>query len=1007
MKKILVAAIMLITAVTFAQTTINWSGKKFVNSDFTVGQNENLVIAAGTKVLFADGVRIIVQGRIQSLGTELEPVFMVPIGENYWGGIEIDSTLENNQFSYTTFKAIDVPLGTGRGGLTFNQSSGSVSNCRFLSNNSQAGGAIKIISGNVTVTGSYFYMNGAPEGGAIFVENNSTSPSQVNITGCRFEHNDAWNRGGAIFIMDTQSSMNMDLNIVKCEMLENNSGDGGGVYYDNKGRIDLELAKTKILNNTAGWGSAIYMKFMEIQPGTILAQKFSNLLIFKNNGYYQSGVYINMGHTQNPQNINFTNATIAYNSILPSKGAKQDYTSGIYIKGPTGNFPQIRNTILWQNTDYVGENNYFIEGGINPNLLFQYCNIGNFLAEQPNISADPIFVRAPRNSIKDDFDIDRYDFHLSVLSPCANAGDPNEPCFELNSTRIDMGAYGNTMESVRPFTTTPVPGANTDVVVPNGNALVIDFEGKAVKATLKDLVLGSNSEIYFKSASLAEISFQKLTANAGKFDGGIARIHTLAETSATGQKGTPAQQIVFTESVNSVNTDFNDIKLVFNAPLGSITLNNAKFFTKDEIIPMPYALEVTAADTITIENSKFLDFAEVAIKIGNSGKSKATGRISNNTVRFDADVASKDKYGKAAKRVGIEISGLNMDVEDNDIEGGDEGIAMKAGSSGRISNNTVRFDADVASKGTNTKKAIVVSGNSAPSEISGNTFFSDDYDNTLDVIGIEIDNSATDIIGNKMYYGYSDSSKPRTGINIVSPADTLRIINNTLYGPFRAFGVSMGAWPVQVINNIYWSDDATYDTVDDTTKVSFFNNCFIDSTDITGSGNIFSDPKFGGDYSDGDFILASNSPCINAGMIVEGVHTGAYESKVIYYYGSAPDIGAEETSQEYAPPSNITTTVSATEITFSWNAVDSYSYYKVYASDDPYSGFTEVAHSSDRTYVASLTPAKKFFYIVATTEPPSKIYNPDIVERETVKSEEPELKKTVRKKLPQRRSSSN
>jgi hypothetical protein len=571
-----------------------------------------------------------------------------------------------------------------------------------------------------------------------------------------------------------------------------------------------------------------------------------------------------------------------------------------------------------------------------------------------------------------------------------------------------MGAYGNTMESVRPFTTTPVPGANTDVVVPNGNALVIDFEGKAVKATLKDLVLGSNSEIYFKSASLAEISFQKLTVNAGKFDGGIARIHTLAETSATGQKGTPAQEIVFTESVNAVNTDFNDIKLKFNAPLGSITLNNAKFFTKDETIPMPYALEVTAADQITIENSKFLDFAEGGIKVGTSVKSKGSGRISNNTVRFDADPVNKDKYGKAAKRVGIEISGMNMDVEDNEIEGGDEGVVMKSGSSGRISNNTVRFDADAVNKGTVTKKAISVSGNSAPSDITGNTIISYDDGTFLDVIGIEIDNSSTDIIGNKMYYGSSHSSKPRTGINIISPSDTLRIINNTLYGPFRAFGVSMGAGPVpiQVINNIYWSDDTTFDTVNDTTKVFFSNNCFIDSTDITGSGNIFTNPVLGGDYSDGDFILASNSPCINAGMIVEGIHSGAYDSKVIYYYGTAPDMGAVEYYQELSTPANVTTSVTATEITFNWNAVAGYSYYKVYASDNPYSGFTVLAHISNNSYAASLTPAKKFFYVVATTEPPSKIYNPEIVERETVKSEEPELKKTVRKRLPQQRRNS-
>jgi hypothetical protein len=240
-----------------------------------------------------------------------------------------------------------------------------------------------------------------------------------------------------------------------------------------------------------------------------------------------------------------------------------------------------------------------------------------------------------------------------------------------------------------------------------------------------------------------------------------------------------------------------------------------------------------------------------------------------------------------------------------------------------------------------------------------------------------------------MYYGWSPDTYPRTAINLLSPSDTIRIINNTIYNPYTAVSNSIGASPktIQIINNVYWSVYTPNSTITDTTEVNFLNNCFIDSTDITGSGNIFDDPKIYYAW-EGDFSLASTSPCINAGIIVEGIHAGAYDSKVIYYYGTAPDIGAVEFYQELSAPSNVTTEISGGNITFGWDEVSGYPYYKVYASDDPYGTFSVVEHFSNRSYTTATT-AKKFFYIVATTEPPTKIYTSDTAEVAEVKNVAP------------------
>ncbi len=995
MKKITAAVIMIFAVMTFS-ATITWSGRTLIDTDVTISSTDVLIIEAGSTVRFAYGVRLIVYGEIISSGTESEPVQLIPENpESNWGGVEINSLTGNNEFNYTIFRNIDVPWSTGRGGLTITGSTATVSNCEFYSNYSETGGAVKIVSGSVTVSGSYFNKNGAQDGGAVYILNDSDYASAVNIIGCKFEFNEAWNNGGAIFIQDTETSQNMILNIVKCDISNHDySYLGGGIYYSNMGKIELELSKTKIFNNSSQYGSAVYIKFNDINPTAILPQIFANLLIFKNRGYYQSGIYFDMGQVQNPANINFTNATVADNSISAYK-EKQDNTSGIYIKS-SGNAPQIRNTILWENTNAVGESNFFIEDGSGPSpyTVFRYCDISAFDGGDTIINSDPGFERPPLTADISVFDTDRFDYHLSLESPCANAGDPLEPCTELNSTRVDMGAYGNTIEAVRAYTTELPPAANTDIIVPAGYAKIIDFEGKAVKADYGELILNSNSEIYFKAAYNADISFTKLT-NFSKFDGGYVKIHTHTKPELVQGVDTPPQSITFEESIDLVNADLNDIKLVFNknAAIAEVNLNNTKFFTKDGT--MECGLEIIEADMINVENSKFLGFSNGGLRVGSDlqTKTKASGRISNNTVSFDASESNKNKAGK---RVGIEINNAyNMIVEDNEIEGGDEGIVVKSSSGGRISNNTVSFDASESNKGQ-IKKAISISLSSTPAEISGNIITSYDDASITDVIGIEVDGSKADIIGNKMYYCYYDGgTDTRIGINIINPLDTLRIINNTILNPFLGIRNTYGAMPVPIIlaNNVYWTDYTflNYETIYDSTGVTFLNNCFIDSTKITGSGNIFEDPEIYNAW-DEDFSLASTSPCINAGIVIDGIHS-FLSSKTVYYYGSAPDIGAVEYWQDSQPVS-VETSVSGTDFTFSWASVDGFTNYAIYASDDPYGTFTKLEIVSGLSYTASISSAKKFYYVTATTDPVGK-YSEIIAEPDVTSSvSEPSVENT-------------
>jgi hypothetical protein len=469
------------------------------------------------------------------------------------------------------------------------------------------------------------------------------------------------------------------------------------------------------------------------------------------------------------------------------------------------------------------------------------------------------------------------------------------------------------------------------------------------------------------------------------FDGYVS-IQT--QRNATTGDLTPTQSVSISENAQIVNSNVYNIMLNIDKEImpSSVIIKNSKFYAEvDTMSILPdIAVNIAETENIVIENSSFVDY-KGGIRVGTAlptqGKAtKASGRISNNSISFDVDTASK-KGAKAAKRVGVEVSNANIDIENNEIDGGDEGVVMKSGSSGRITNNSINFDVDTASKkGEYNKKAIVVSTNSTATEISRNTIINDDF-SIASVTGIEISDSKASILYNTMgFEGYTFGTE-RTGIKVIAPTDTVKVFNNTIYNTLQAFNVTHGASPKEIIliNNIFWSDQSTYDTINDTTEVKFFNNCFIDSlpSGVIGSDNIYSDPEINASWAY-DYTLDSGSPCVNAGLAIPGVH--AFDAgKAVYYYGTAPDIGAEELYQELSAPSNVSSSVTGTDFNISWNPVSGFDYYKVYSSNDPYGTFSVVYHGPLTNYTAAIG-TKKFFYVVATTEAPSKSYEADNID---------------------------
>jgi hypothetical protein len=83
------------------------------------------------------------------------------------------------------------------------------------------------------------------------------------------------------------------------------------------------------------------------------------------------------------------------------------------------------------------------------------------------------------------------------------------------------------------------------------------------------------------------------------------------------------------------------------------------------------------------------------------------------------------------------------------------------------------------------------------------------------------------------------------------------------------------------------------------------------------------------------------------------------------YYFDVDDISITATITAPSAPSNLTTTVSGSDMTVSWTASAGATSYDVYSSDDPYGTYSFETNVTTNSYTTAYTAAKKFWYVVA------------------------------------------
>ena len=85
-------------------------------------------------------------------------------------------------------------------------------------------------------------------------------------------------------------------------------------------------------------------------------------------------------------------------------------------------------------------------------------------------------------------------------------------------------------------------------------------------------------------------------------------------------------------------------------------------------------------------------------------------------------------------------------------------------------------------------------------------------------------------------------------------------------------------------------------------------------------------------------------------------------------YTNFPGYYLGEIFGEILPPQNVTISVSGGNVYLSWDAVAGATSYKVYSSDDPYTGFTEDTTGTfdEESWSAPLPASKKFYFVKAS-----------------------------------------
>jgi parallel beta-helix repeat protein len=348
-------------------------------------------------------------------------------------------------------------------------------------------------------------------------------------------------------------------------------------------------------------------------------------------GIYSEGSPVIVGNlvTGSPTGIYLANGSaIVRNNVIVGNGSGSTESAGVYVGGGSAHLVEsntiaandgtgvyqyggsvtVTNSIVWGNSSYE------ILAGMD-GVSVSYCCVEGGYTGTGTISDNPLFVDAANGNYHLQSVHGRWDVALadwtdgeSQSSPCIDAGNPGsdyalEP--EGNGSRLNLGAYGNTIEASRSSLVGPtfVLSADTLSVPEAGTAQLTVCLSEAPAAAVSAVVgIDAGSDTDFSITSTTPLSF-----DAGNY--AIGQTITVAAAPDNGDADSGVGTLrVSADGVNRAKCTLteadDDFTLTVSAGLGgSATPAGTSVYSANDSVPLVataqsgYAFSAWVGDT--------------------------------------------------------------------------------------------------------------------------------------------------------------------------------------------------------------------------------------------------------------------------------------------------------------------------------------------------------------------------------------------------------------------------
>jgi len=469
-----------------------------VIGEISIDAGDSLTLLPGTTLIFDGPYPFNIYGTLLAEGTESDSIVFTTdtlLNPDRWRGLRFqDSTSSGSRLAYCLIEkayATGDPPDAYGGGIYCWLSAPTFANCTMTLNSAGWGGGAFCRQSSPTFTNCMFSSNSAGWGGAVHcwwdsfptftnctltqnsasgagggVNCDGSSPAFVN---CMFIANSTLGDGGGVVAAWSSSP-----SLRNCTISQNSAvGNGGGVYCSNS--ASPTLTNCTIANNESWNGGGVFCDNS--------SPNFANCTVSNNFVYNVGGGMYCVGSSPT-----FRNCTLNGNSAGSGGGGIRCYQSS----------PALSSTII---AFSVGAGIYFYNS---PSSQISYCDIfgnseGNIVFSNNDPSQGPPMIGVPlvTNPNADSADIYMNifvdpmfadtaagDYHLTDLSHCTGAGDPEDTL----STDFEGDPRPNP------------PGSNPDIGMdenPHGAAipgLVISIQSG--NAALRWLPFGVSGTVY-------------------------------------------------------------------------------------------------------------------------------------------------------------------------------------------------------------------------------------------------------------------------------------------------------------------------------------------------------------------------------------------------------------------------------------------------------------------------------------------------------------------------------